>query len=241
MPRKVNIYVELSNAPLKEQILHKLSEDWSIKWSFIGKAENKAEPEETAIAIIDHLQTLQSLAQGVITIFIGKHKEKNSFFAVVDDPSPDAVFTVIRRAYSYWEITEQNTASLYSEEHERNSLESIAGTLSAHIHQLTRQSEMRIALVDQLPVGILGIDDENTIVLANPKAIEVLAVEDIPVWGLGVSALLTENVGKFVRDDEKKEIVINRYGQNIIIRKAPFMLDDAFAGTILVLWKPSEK
>ncbi|OGV52624.1 MAG: hypothetical protein A2017_20700 [Lentisphaerae bacterium GWF2_44_16] len=241
MPRKVNIYVELSDLALKEQVLHKLTEDWSIKWSFIGKDENKATPEKTAIAVIDHPQTIPSIAQGVIIIFVGKHKEKNSFFAVVETPSPDSVFTVIRRAYSYWEITEQNTASLYSEKHEKQALESIAETLSAHIHQLTRQSEMRIALVDQLPIGVLGIDDENTIVLANPKAIDVLAVEDIPIWGLSVSSLLTESVGKFIRDEEKKEIVINRYGQNIIIRKAPFMLNDEFAGTILVLWKPTEK
>jgi PAS domain-containing protein len=99
---------------------------------------------------------------------------------------------------------------------------------------------MRIALVDQMPVGVMGIDDENTIVLVNPKAIEILGVEDIPIWGLSVASLLTDSVGDFVKNESMTEMSMNRYGHNILIRKSPFILEDTFAGTILVLWKIAE-
>lgn len=240
MTGKFNIYVELKNAELKDDILQKISDDWTVNWGIVTRSQNSSEPELTDIAVTDNPKALGSISKKAAVIFLGIPPEKANFFASIEKPSVESVFKAVKRANSYKEITKQNEVSLFCEKENKESLESIAESLSVHIHQLQRQSEMRIALVDQMPVGIMGIDDENTIVLANPKAIEILGVEDIPIWGLSVDSLLTDAVGDFVRSESLSEMNLNRYGHSILIRKAPFILEDTFAGTILVLWKISE-
>lgn len=240
MTGKFNIYVEIKNTELKEDILQKISDDWTVNWGIVTRSQNNSEPELTDIAVIDNTKILNSLSKKTTIIFLGNPADRVNFFATIEKPATDSVFKAIKRANSYKEITKQNEVSLFCEKNNKESLEAIAESLSVHIHQLQRQSEMRIALVDQMPVGVMGIDDESTIVLANPKAIEILGVEDIPIWGLSVDSLLTETVGAFVKNENMTEMNLNRYGHNILIRKSPFILDDTLAGTILVLWKLAE-
>jgi c-di-AMP phosphodiesterase-like protein len=100
-----------------------------------------------------------------------------------------------------------------------------------------KQSRMRIELVNQMPVGVIGIDDENTVVLVNPEAIRLLDADEIPVWGLQAGELLSEKINPFLKNKNKKDIRINIDGTEINIRKSFFYLDNSFAGTILVLWE----
>jgi len=240
MGEKINVYIEVADESLKEKLYHMLSDDWSIQWHFISRDENRLEPEVVNIAVVDGTVKLKTIAKGASIIYLGQADDDSSYFTTIETPSPESVFKAIKRAYSFREITKQNVESTYEERQNKNSLESIAQSLSMRVHQLMKQSEMRIALVDQLPVGVLGIDDEATIVLANPKAIEVLSVEDIPIWGLSLEALLSEKVGEFVKNGDASEIIIERYGEKIVLRKSSFILDESYAGTILVLWKPEE-
>lgn len=240
MASKSSVYVEISDASLKEQLFDRLSDDWSIRWRFITRDENKMTPEETDIAVIDNPSIMKHIDKRTTVVFMGVVDDDSAFFTTVDKADADALFRSVKRAFSYREITSQNAESPYQEKTDQYSLESIAHSLSARVHQLMRQSEMRIALVDQMPVGVLGVDDEDNVVLANPKAIETLSYEDIPIWGMNVRMMLSDAVGDFIKNEDAHEIEIERYGEKIIVRKAPFVLDDSYAGTILVVWNPNE-
>lgn len=233
----MNVYLKIADEELKEKTLQILSTDWSVGWHFVGDAQNQADPAATDIAVIDKNSYLDAIHSGAAIIFFGKTSDDMPYFSIVEEASPEALSKAIRRAHAYREISNQNAESLYSPK-ERQELESIAHQLSSKVQQLIKQSEMRIALVDQMPVGVIGVDDEDTVVMANPKAIEILKVEDIPIWGLKSNELLRSgDAAAFICDPEKESVTIERNGDMIEIRKSEFNLDGRFAGTILILWK----
>ena len=233
----MNVYLKISDEELKEKTLQKLSTDWSISWHFVGDAQNQTDPAATDIAVIDKNAYLENIHGDAAIIFLGETSDDMPYFSILEEVDPEILSKTIRRAHSYREISNQNAESLYSPK-DRQELESIAHHLSAKVQQLIKQSEMRIALVDQMPVGVIGIDDENTIVMANPKAIELLKVEDIPIWGLKSGELLqSEEAGAFIRDSEKESMEFCRNGEIMELRKAEFTLEGRFAGTILIFWK----
>jgi PAS domain-containing protein len=236
MSERTNIYIEISDQSLKEKTYQRLSEDWTINWTFVSREKNKAEPEDIHIAIIDNPKWLSTISDKAVLVFLGKPDNDAPYFSILEEVNPDSLFTVIKRAYSYREITNQNAESLYTPK-DKDSLESIAQSLSVRVHQLMKQSEMRIALVDQMPVGILGIDDESSVVLANPKAIEALGMEDLPIWGLKATTLLTDNIDKFLKDEDAEETEIVQNGARIAVRKSNFYLEENYAGIILALWE----
>lgn len=233
----MNVYLKISDEELKGKTLQKLSTDWSLSWHFVGDAQNQANPTATDIAVIDQSTYLDLIHSGAAIIFLGKTSDDMPYFSIIEEANPETLSKAIRRASSYREISNQNAESLYSPK-DKQELESIAHQLGAKVQQLVKQSEMRIALVDQMPVGVIGIDDEDTIVMANPKAIELLKVEDIPIWGLKSSELLqSADAAAFICDPEKESVSIERNGDVLEIRKSDFTLEGRFAGTILILWK----
>lgn len=233
----MNVYLKIADEELKGKILQKLSTDWSVSWHFVGDAQNKADPAATDIAVIDNSAYLDFIHKGSAIIFLGKTSDDMPYFSIVEESDPEMLSKAIRRAHSYREISNQNAESLYSPK-DRQELESIAHQLSSKVQQLIKQSEMRIALVDQMPVGVIGIDDEDIVVMANPKAIELLKVEDIPIWGLKSGELFQSgDVASFICDPAKESVTFERNGDVIEIRKADFMLENHFAGAILILWK----
>ena len=236
MPERTNIYIDISDHTLKEKTCQRLSEDWTINWTFVSKSSNKANPEQTHIAVIDNQKSLEHLQDSAAVIFLGATDDDAPYFSILEEVTPDSLTKAIKRAYSYREITNQNAESLYCPKN-KSALESMAQSLSVRVHQLMKQSEMRIAMVDQLPIGVLGIDDENTIVLANPKAREFLEVEDLPVWGLKADALLGNTIEAFLKNTDTDEIILERNGHKLSVRKADFTLDENYAGIILTLWK----
>lgn len=240
MSERTNIYIEISDQSLKEKTYQRLSEDWTINWTFASREKNKAEPEDIHIAVIDDSKWLSDLSDRAVLVFLGRPDNDAPYFSTLEEVTPESLFKVIKRAYSYREITNQNAESLYTPK-DKDSLESIAQSLSVRVNQLLKQSEMRIALVDQMPVGILGIDDENCVVLANPKAIEALGMEDLPIWGLKAPSLLSDKIEAFLKDDEAEEIEIAPNGKRIAIRKSSFYLDENYAGMILALWKINDE
>lgn len=237
MAGKVNIYIAVSDAKLKERLYQLITDDWTVPWNFVTSETNRMNPDHTDLAVLDDESILKTLDDKVINIFIGKPGDEAPFFTCLDSDDPERIYTELKRAYSYKEITIQNRESLYPEIKKTESLESIAQSLSTRVNQLMRQAEMRIALVDQLPVGVLGIDDEGVVVLINPKAIEYLDLENVPVWGMHLSNLLSEDVWKFLNDDSSKSMTMKRDGEGYKLLKETFLLNDTYAGTILVLTK----
>jgi PAS domain-containing protein len=237
MVEKINIYIEIADFNLHEQVIGVLSEDWASSWNVINAEKNRAYPEDTHIAVIDKASIKKHLGPQTMVIFLGESESEKDYFSVIEKPEPDAIYRAIKRCWTYKEITRQNAQSLYSTEKGQESLENIAHSLSIKVHQLIRQSEMRIALVDQMPVGVIGIDDEDSIVLANPKAIELLGLEEYPLWGIQMSMVFTEDVCDFIKSNDDHDIMIDCYDQKVVIRKTNFILDDKFAGRILMLWE----
>lgn len=226
---------------MEEGVRNILFEDWTMHWNFVDRNTVKSDPETADIALIDDKRALSLLNKKTLIIFLGTVEDSKKFFSVIEDPSAEMAVQAIKRANSYKEITQQNEESLYPQSQDKNSLEAVAHSLSVRVHQLIKQSEMRIALVDQMPVGVLGIDDESTVVLVNQKAVEDLGIEDIPIWGLPASTLLSDKADQFIKSEDVNEMTIERYGENILLRKAPFILEDNYAGTIIVLWKLNSK
>ncbi|OGV40062.1 MAG: hypothetical protein A2020_13770 [Lentisphaerae bacterium GWF2_45_14] len=233
----MNVFLKISDEELKEKTLQKLSTDWTVSWRFVSDAQNQADPGATDIAVIDKSGNLAKIDGSAAIIFLGKTDDDMPYFSILEEADSEALSKTIRRAHSYKEISNQNTESRYSPK-EKLELESIAHHLSVKVQQLVKQSEMRIALVDQMPVGVIGVDDESTVVMANPKAIELLKLENIPIWGLKSEELLSDKtVGTFIKDTEKESMELSRDGRLLEIRKSTFFLDGHFAGTILLLWE----
>jgi PAS domain-containing protein len=241
MSDKINIYMEISNSALKDNTCLMLSEDWSTRWHFVNREQNRASPEETDIAVIDRPALMKGIGAQAVVIFLGAVENDSRFFSALEEPNPELLVKVIKRAHSYRDITRQNAGSAYKTPGANDTLESIAQSLSARVHQLIKQSEMRIALVDQMPAGVLGIDDESNVVLLNPKAIEILGVEDTPVWGLSAEALLgSPEAAAFISSDSDGDFALKIKGAEVIMRRAPFVLENNLAGTIVVLWRKED-
>ncbi len=238
MSSKINILVEIKDLSLRDRLASLLAEDWARPWNIIDSRHDSETLKTVAIAVVDSPAPLSMLEPSVPVIFLGEPQEPARFFATLNDKAPESLLSAVKRAFSYREITRQNKEALYPQMESESALQTVAQSLTARLHQLVKLSEMRVALVDQMPVGVLGIDDENNIVLANPKAIQLLGMEDIPIWGLSVDTIFRDKLSAFMSDRDSEEISITRYNQRIIIRKSPFFLENSQAGTILALWNP---
>lgn len=235
MSSKINIYLDLAENDLKDEICKRLSEDWSISWNIIRKVTSDISPELTAFVVTDDLSQLDDFHSKTIIIFIGDSEGK-AFIDLVS-ATAEVLFSEIKRAFAYRETLLQNLDSLYPTIGKRDSIEAVSSFLKARVAHLTKQTEMRMALVDQLPIGVVGIDDENNVVLMNSKSIETLGLSGAPSYGCSISKMISEEVGNFVCNNEDVEVLVRINGSDMILRKAPFVLDSQFAGTILVIWK----
>lgn len=234
---KINIFIEIADQLLKKQLSQVISDDWAYHWHIINKEINQLSPTDTDIAVIDNPANQKFLDKKTVKILLSRQKSSsNGFFVTLSTTDPIDIFTEIKRAYSHRQIIIQNREALVPQLENSINLATIAQSLSAKVTQLIRQSEMRIALVDQMPVGVIGVDDEGIIVLANPKAIEILGVEDLPIWGMPAENLLTFKINSFISSPDTIT-TINRNNENIVVRKSDFELQGSFAGTIIILTK----
>lgn len=233
---KIDIYINLSDEQLRNQLVELLSSDWALRWNVVTEDYARNYPDAVKIAVTDNLPETESIAPSkTLVIFCGDPGKDFPCFTCLSEKSAEQIFNALKRANTYLDISQQNLEAMYKQESGEEALETVAQSLSARIHQLIKQSEMRIALVDQLPVGVLGVDDEGIIVLANPKAIEDLSAEDTPIWGMPAPLMLGDEVASFIKKKNENETYMIRYGKKLKVRKSAFMLDGNFAGTILVL------
>jgi len=241
MSSKTNVLIEIKDLSLKEQLADLLAGDWAMSWNLLDAARRPELAATALIGVVDDESSASRFGQSTTLILLGETSSAERFFCSVEngEHAPEELYKAIRKAFAYRETTRQNIESLYPNFQGGATLEAIAQSLTARIHQLIRLSEMRMAVVEQMPVGVLGIDDEGNIVLANPKAIELLGMEDIPIWGMAAETLIQENGMAFLKDKDAEELQIVRYGQSITFRKSPFILENSIAGTILILFRPS--
>ena len=241
MSSKVNVVIEMKDLSLKGRLAAHLAGDWTISWNMVEASRNPAAAATASVAILDDESCLQLFGKSTTLIFAGTPSEPKRYFKTVcidkEDPA-DELFKSVKLAFGYRETTRQNIESLYPGPIDGSPLESLANSLTDKFHEIEKLSEMRLSLIEQLPIGVVGIDDEEAVVLANPKAIELLGLEDIPIWGMEAETLFKGQAKDFLKDKDAKEIEIKIYEERIIIRKSPFILENKPAGTILILLRP---
>ncbi len=233
MPNTFNIFLSLENNSLTEEVYSLITNEWSLPWRVIGNDHYFSNPDIADIVIFDN-HTLE--------FKISKNSAKIYIDANSTEYSAESLFLKLRREYIVKDIRKQNKLSTYSTKPEDSFLlENTANSLNKHIEELMSQASMRRELVDQLPVGVIGIDDENIIVIANEKAIEILNLTNNFIFGIEINQLFPHEILSFIKNESQQDFVIDNETSKIIVRKSDFLLDDNFAGTILVLWDEKNK
>ncbi len=241
MSSKANIFLELRDPSLKELIAAHFAGDWTSSWNLVDASRNPNAASTALVAIIDDERSASVFGKSTSLVFAGSPEDPNRYFQTVETEkpnAPEALFKAVKLAFAYRETTLQNIESLYPAIGDSAPLELMAQSLTARLHELQQLSDMRLSLIEQLPIGVLGIDDEGIVALANPKAIEILGMEDSPIWGLSVKAIFKGQADAFLADAKAEELRICFEEQQIILRKSPFLLEKRSAGTILTLLRP---
>lgn len=246
MSSKFNVYLGLKDPSLKEGLSAQFANDWTSTWNVVDALRTPSAAATAIVAVVDEEETLELFGKSTTIIFAGTPSVETAArcFQSIEKRGDDGklqdeeLYKAVKLAFAYRETTRQNIESLYPPIGDSAPLEIMAQSLTARLHELQQLSDMRLSLIDQLPVGILGVDDEGIVVLANPKAIALLGMEDIPIWGLTVDALFKGQATEFMKDKSAEELKINVYGQQIVLRKSPFLLEKRQAGTILTLLRP---
>jgi len=240
MSSRINIMVDLADASLRERLALLLAGDWSTSWNLVDALRNPQASAVAPIAITDDELKAKSLDSKTLCIFVGTpESDKGLFDAIPPGQNAEgALFTAVKKAFSYKETIRQNIESLYPSTIAGEALKSVAHSISGKLADLRKLADMRLAIIEQMPAGVVGIDEEGTIVLANAEAIKLLGMEDTPVWGMDAGALFNAILPNFLSDTLKTSASFELYGQKLEVRKSPFLLENRPAGTILILSRP---
>ncbi len=228
MPNTFNILISLENNILTKELYSLITNEWSLPWRVIGNDHYFSNPDIADIVIFDNHS---------LEFKISKNSAKIYIDADSAEYNAESLLLKLRREYIVHDIRKQNKLSRYSAKPKDTFLlENTANSLNKHIEELMSQASMRRELVEQLPVGVIGVDDENIIVIANEKAIEILNLSDNFIFGTEVNKIFPEEVVSFIKDDSQEDFLIDNEVNKIRVRKSNFVLNNNFAGTILVLW-----
>jgi hypothetical protein len=168
-----------------------------------------------------------------LVILVGQTAgESEEVFAEIST-DPDLVLLHVKRAIAYLEVIQANRQAMLDEPAEEASLPEVAHSLAGHLRQLYRQAQMRTALVDQLPVAVVGVDDRGMIALANNLAQSRFSRT---MLGLSVDMVFPPEVVALLDDSCTNECSIVINGQQVMVRKSSFYLSDEVVGKVLVFW-----
>lgn len=241
MSSKISIFIGIDDPALKERVAAQFASDWSVPWNLVDISRSAHGASAASVAIIDNDACAGLFGKSTSIVFAGASESAARYFMAVDlagGESVEELYKAAKRALAYRETTQQNIESLYPSPGDSVPLELMAQSLTARLHELQKLSEMRLSLIEQLPVGVLGVDDEGVVALANQKAIELLGMEEKPLWGLSVDELFDGEAKEFLSDSSREELRTKACGKDIVVRKSPFLLEKRPVGTILTLLRP---
>lgn len=150
---------------------------------------------------------------------------------------PEGLVREVRRAWMQFETRRSNMAAYESARDNASTLEEIAQGLAHRVRQLNRQNEMRIALLEQMPVGIVGVDDLGCVVLVNAEAHKVLAELPVSPFGMPADMIFPKEVVVLLRDRSRTSAVYEICGQRFLVKRSDMDLDGEHLGQILALIK----
>ena len=233
MENKVNIILDVDNPTLKSQ-MHDLLADSNIL-SCDTAVQTVA--QDCPIAVIDSQDKALSFSDDTLLILADDKTEKQDSYFSTTDPDADLLMQELRKAYCHIQAAIANQEALQSVIENQEKIEDIARSLSQKIRDLSKQATMRIELLEQLPVGVIGIDDTNNIVLINQEAHKILADKPFVSFGLPVATVFNQEVANFLDDEGLEKIEYSWLGHTVQLKKASFELEGEFAGRILAIWE----
>ncbi|MEN9361156.1 MAG: hypothetical protein RL095_2691 [Verrucomicrobiota bacterium] len=150
---------------------------------------------------------------------------------------PETLAREVRRAWMQFETRRSNLAAYESARDNASTLEEIAQGLAQRVRQLSRQNEMRIALLEQMPVGIVGVDDLGCVVLVNAEAHKVLAELPVSPFGMPADMIFPSEVVALLHDRSRSSANYEICGQRFLVKRSDMDIDGEHLGQILALIK----
>jgi len=232
MSHFTTIFLDLKDASLASDLRNALDDDWRSAFSFVYPTSSPSIPVSPDIAVIDNKTSLRDLNDSAMVIFAGNQENNTDQIFSFCNPELEKLHEEVLRAFDYLEVSSLNKESQLIDIKYRQMVEELLKPLSTRIRVMSKQLEMRDSLLEQLPIGLIGIDDSNLVVMVNSCARRILEGDNMPVYGASVETLYDGKIASFMEENQQ-ELIIN---ETLSIRKAPFNFKSDFAGHILVLW-----
>ncbi len=230
MPNQVKIYLDLSNTTLEQNLRNAIGDNWHTNFTF--ESPTTLSPFLVDIAVIDNQRALCHINNDAKVIYAGTvNAVKKRIFSSCN-PEVNELQDEIFRAKDYIEICSLNREALINNSQFNEVVEKCLQPLSYRIRIIAQQLELRESLIDQLPVGVIGIDDTNLVVLVNLCAKRILTRDNMPALGAPIDMLYSGKIASFIQKNED-EMNIHPL---LSIRKSPFNFKRVFAGHIVILW-----
>lgn len=233
MENKVNIILDVDNPTLKNQMRDLLADSNIL----VCHGERHTDAESSPIAVIDSQDKALSFPDETLLILAESNGGVQEEYFSTIDPDADLLMRELRKAYCHIQAGIANQEALQSVIENQEKIEDIARSLSQKIRDLSKQATMRIELLEQLPVGVIGIDDAGNIVLINQEAQKILADKPFVSFGLPVATVFNEEVSNFLDDTGAEKIEYKWLEHTVQLKKATFELEGEFAGRILAIWE----
>ncbi len=233
MNENTYIYIDIQDVEYKKKIVEFILNDWTVSWRILSDEVFIQDSSIVDIAILDNDNFFTMISKNSLNIYLGTTPNQSSCFSILIDHTPQSIFLEIKKAYFYQQTIKQNLRSQYREIN--NDLEIVASSFYDRIDTIKKQASMRIELVEQLPIGVIGIDDEMVVVLVNKKAIELCAWDDSSFLGKSIASLFSNEIISFINTIEIDEQLFFINDKQYILRKSDLNLNNEFAGTILTI------
>ncbi len=232
MSRHKKVLIDLHDQALKNGLIEQIDSDWTTD---LHATCDTAELENVDLAVVSRASLLNRLPKGTLTIFAGQPPEGAAPPFVVASPNLKALREQVHHALQYHRIMNVNQAASGSAVEQSHTSEGPLLTLSRQLQQLKRQGEMRISLVEQLPVAVIGIDDNDLVVLANARAREMMLNRSATIYATPYHQVLPDEICRFLQDPDRESAEVEWDELTFIANKDNFVLDSEYAGTVLTL------
>ena len=152
----------------------------------------------------------------------------------------------IRDAFKTYELRQENEQLKKDLEKANNELTKINQNLEHSVEQKTREIMFNLRalqvsqnVLENLPVGVLGIDSDGIIVIANQRANIIISREGIPLVGCSIEKLISGAMNNILADDDNAQMIRYQHklddSSTIEIYFCQFSSGADAKGTILVL------
>ncbi|MCM8538274.1 MAG: hypothetical protein NE334_20195 [Lentisphaeraceae bacterium] len=190
----ISISLKVDDSSLAEELLNFIAEDSLLRLS----DENIPYPEE--IIITDDPTYLAKTGE----ILIGINCLEEESFKVADN-SVDSVIKATKSAYCYWQTAMVNRASVNPFSKDDNGL----AQLAEHFSNIKNSSSIDLfeELVEDMPIGLVLIDDAGVVEKLNKKAQKFFQGLDVNPLARLAEVGLPDDLYSFLSDiEETKEV-----------------------------------